>query len=1167
MGLQFVIGRPGSGKSHYEYEKAIQDSMKGRGREYVFLVPEQATFQTQQTLLALHPRHAIHQIDVTGFTRMAHHMFLETGYHAPVILDDVGKHMILRRVAARVEKSLNIYRESLDKSGFVEEIMSVISELKQYKITAEQLQKLKNEGRCSALLQGKLDDISLILSAFEEALGAEYMTAEELLHHLARVIPQNEKVGQRTYVVDGFTGFTPIQYDVLEQLMCHGRELVVVLNARDRDNIAGPKECEDLFHMSRVVYEKLMQTASENGVSVSPMVVIGEGQIGYDRYSKVPALGALESTWGYDAPSRKRYYMERVMGQSESAVRILAYHSREREAEGTAVAIRKLVLAGYRYNEIGVIVAGDMKEYEAIIRREFEKVSLPYFIDAKKSIMEHPLVHLIRFVMRMFEEQYSYESVIAYLRCGLSFVGEDRDTVDLLDNYLLAKGKRGFHQWHQEWTGLIPGMETDCLEKINELRSALCEETDALYEVYKNSELTVREKVTALYEYLRRLRIEERILGIKEQLEAQGETEPARQYEQIYGKVIALLDRYVSLMGEECLSGELFARILDCGLMKMKVGLVPPAIDRLVVGDMRRTRFGNIKVLFLLGMNDEAFPAISQKTGILTEQDRAILQYDGSVELAPDGKEELYIQEYYGYLAYTKPSESLICSYARTDGEGKSTRRSYSLDRILEQLPFVEEQAGDITFEPAYMVSPEHDKAFLLEGVRRMRKECGECEENALWEALYDWYAQQEKYKPTLEALRRGMLYQYHEDVLYAATARRLYGYGAVNSITRLERFAACEFSHYLTYGLGLKERQEHRIEARSLGTIYHAVMEAFFRNMQKEHLSWEHVRECAEERQAMIRRLLQEELADAGNIFYESQKNRELLRRAEELLDVALRVASEQMSAGSFRTAGVEANFGVYDPIPAIDIPLDHGIVMRIQGKIDRIDVAEGEVLETDDGDACTKRMYVNVIDYKSGNAAFDETKLNHGLQMQLAIYMKAAKAFISEKYPEVTVTPGGIYYFHLDYPFVEGAISDGDEEIFRKIMKEMRLKGAMNRSDDYFDKMEGTNRQKASAVMAGVRYTREGALYANTSCAYTAKQLDAFSDTGIQQAKRLGERIYEGHTLVNPYKYKTESPCTYCTYRSICGFDGAVPGYRYRGLRKREVLEVWDSNGQSNS
>ena len=106
MPLQFVFGPSGSGKSFYLYHHVIEESMLHPEQNYMVLVPEQFTMQTQKDLVSMHPRHGIMNIDVLSFGRLAYRIFGETGGGSLPVLDDEGKNLILRKIAGDHEDEL-----------------------------------------------------------------------------------------------------------------------------------------------------------------------------------------------------------------------------------------------------------------------------------------------------------------------------------------------------------------------------------------------------------------------------------------------------------------------------------------------------------------------------------------------------------------------------------------------------------------------------------------------------------------------------------------------------------------------------------------------------------------------------------------------------------------------------------------------------------------------------------------------------------------------------------------------------------------------------------------------------------------------------------------------------------------------------------------------------
>lgn len=121
-----------------------------------------------------------------------------------------------------------------------------------------------------------------------------------------------------------------------------------------------------------------------------------------------------------------------------------------------------------------------------------------------------------------------------------------------------------------------------------------------------------------------------------------------------------LLDQIYGLLGEEPVKLEEFYEILNAGFGEIQVGTIPQNVDRVLVGDMERTRLKPVKVLFFLGVNDGNIPKNSSKGGIISDMDREFLK-ESDLELAPSPREQMFIQRFYLYLNLTKPSISFIC--------------------------------------------------------------------------------------------------------------------------------------------------------------------------------------------------------------------------------------------------------------------------------------------------------------------------------------------------------------------------------------------------------------------------------------------------------------------------------------------------------------------------
>ena len=235
MSLQFIIGGSGSGKTRTLYENLIRQSMEEPDGRFFALVPEQFTMQTQKEIVMLHPNHGVMNIDIVSFERLAYRVFEELAIENLAVLDDMGKSMVLRRVSSGVRGNLHLFGGHLDKAGFISEIKSMLSEFFQYGITEEKLETLIGETK-SPLLRQKLQDMQVLYRAFQAYTEEKVIVKEEILSLLCRVLPQSQLIRDSVVTLDGYKGFTPIQYELLELLFRCCRKVIAPVTMDPEDN-------------------------------------------------------------------------------------------------------------------------------------------------------------------------------------------------------------------------------------------------------------------------------------------------------------------------------------------------------------------------------------------------------------------------------------------------------------------------------------------------------------------------------------------------------------------------------------------------------------------------------------------------------------------------------------------------------------------------------------------------------------------------------------------------------------------------------------------------------------------------------------------------------------------------------------------------------------------
>lgn len=1126
MPLHFIFGASGAGKSHYIYQKIIQESMEHPGRQYLVLVPEQFTMQTQKELVMMHPKKGILNIDVLSFERLAYRVLEETGESCAQVLEETGKSLVLRKVSQEKKKELKILGEKMKKQGYISQMKSMVSELKQYEVTKEDMDLMLDYAKNKPELYYKLKDISVLYRGFFDYLEGNFITQEEVLEVLGRMAGKSGKLAGSVMVLDGYTGFTPIQLQLLERILPLCETMYVTVTMDDRLDPYRPGSPHHLFHLSRETVSKLCKLAGAAGSQIEETWVKENG-----RFSDNKPMAFLERNL---FRFRKEVYTE-----EQQAVHIRESRNPAREMEETALMIRRLMREeGYRCRDFAVIT-GDMETYADHAARAFDKFDIPCFIDRKKSVFMNPFVEFLRSAVDMLLENYSYESVFRLLRCGLLDL-PCRD-MDRLENYVLGMGIRGFRKWQEEWVLHYRGEKPEEVPEIDRIRQQLMDTLAPFTEQMKTRKGTVRERVLAFYEFITACGIQEKLDRSGKEFVKENAMDRAKEYEQIYPMVMDLFDKMTEVLGEEKVSLREFKELLEAGLSEVKIGIIPPSSDQVLVGDMERTRLKDIRVLFFVGVNDGKIPRGDAAGKILSDLNREDLKAS-SVALAPTYRENLYTQRFYLYLNMTKPSDKLYLSYSRADDGGEPMTQSFLIGAVRKLFPalVLERPSEDAVWE---VENPKSALAYLAWGF----KEILEREPSLLWKELFSWYQKQDAWKQTMENMVEGAFRINPEDEIGRSVARALYGITLENSATRLELFAQCACAHFMAYGLELKERARYEFSPMDMGNVLHSGLESFAKKMHQRGLSWTALDEV--QMDEMAEDCVEEVVSYYGNtVLKSSARNEYMVSRVKRMMKRTIWALTKQMEQGAFTPSRFEVSFAMADSLESINIALSKEEKMKLLGRIDRVDTCEEE-----------DKVLVKVIDYKSGNTSFDLLALYHGLQLQLVLYMNAAMELEQRNHPDKQVVPAGIFYYNIKDPVVEKVEEEDPEALNRRILKELRMNGLASSDRGVLEKLdENLSANGTSSLCVPVTINKDGSLSRNSS-AVSPEQFRLISNYVNQKMKEIGRRILAGEAETQPYEMGKRNACQYCPYKGACGFDEKTAGYHYRRLNPLKPEEIW--------
>ena len=1125
--LRFILGASGSGKSEILFRELIEKSVKNPDKNYIIVVPEQFTLETQKKVVTMHKCTAVANIDIVSFNRLSFRVFEELGIGNPDILDDTGKSLILRKVIASESRNLNIYRDKVHMHGFVEEMKSVISELYMYGIGLEKYKEIKEQVKGNRLVTEKLNDIEVIYQGFHQYIQDKYITKEELLDRFCQVIPDSRIIRESELYFDGFTGFTPVQNRLIRLLLQYSKGITITVTAGQEimeEIKAGIKQGnilvseEELFKMSKETINTILnlyiEVFGKQGLEAVCRHSIFTGMQTVGRFQKNSVLEFLEKNL-FRGTGKKQ--------KNNGQLQVLRFDNPRSEVDYMTDYIAYQVRGGMRYRDFAII-SGDMEGYGKILSDALLIRDIPFFMDNKRSLILNPAVTFLRAILEVIDSDFSYESVFKFLKSGIEVL--DIDMVDILENYVIACGIRGHKRYFNTFQAKKRRMSEEEYIRINEIREQFKDVTKDIYEAFKGKgkkeakKLTVREMTEQLYYFIERFHVADRLKEMEEAFNEEGELSLGKEYGQTFAYIIDLFDKIVSLLGDEEISLKEYREILEAGFEEIKVGVIPLGMDQVIVGDIERTRLNDIKVLMVLGVNDGVIPKHSKKSSLLSQSDRNYLKKK-EIELSPTVRETIFIQKFYLYLNLTKPSRELLLSFADSGMNGSALRPSYLIGEIDRLYYEIDKKENTESIENYLKLS---SKAFALKYLSEHlnRNKIGQMDD--FIKELYSYFYQNKEYSDILAKVREGIFFDNNPTALSRRVAEQLAGNGMVKSVSRLEKYAACAYAHFMSYGLNLVEREKYQVSIADMGTLYHRCIELFSGEMTRQGYDFRKISE--EERSKLVDACVEKITENYGNTVLKSTKRNEyLIRKIRAVCKKTVWAMCEHVKRGNFQ-------------------PEDFEFAFR-EGRIDRLDTYE------EDG-----KLYVKIIDYKSGNKKFDMSDVFNGLQLQLVYYMGEALKIKEGLLEGKEVIPAGTFYFHIKSPYIECSEKMEDEELKELLLKEYKMSGLVNDMRKPAIAMDNIlENEKAESKIIPLKSKDLGS-------AVTASGLNGtnFRKMIVKVEKMMDsftEEILEGKIDKNPYKKAGISPCNYCSYKSICNFDDREFQNNYKKLVKVSKAE----------
>ena len=1113
--ITILEGASGSGKSYQLYNRIIRQSLDAPDKKFFLVVPEQFTMQAQRDIVSLHPRHGTMNIDIVSFNRLAYRVFEEQNVRCDRILEDFGKSMLLQRILLEYRKELPVFGPSHNKTGFIDELKSLLTELFQYRIGEQELEEFHDKLSGNSMLKNKLHDLLFVYRKFQDEIKDKYIIAEHILEMLASRVPQSQLLAGSELFLDGYTGFTPIQYELLEALAGVADNMTITVTI---DRISAQKDVlseYELFYLSKDTIHRINRLGERFDIFVEEEYLEGEAP----RFTNAQEIAHLEK-------NIFRYPYDTWEG-SCCQIHIQEMKNTREELRSVARQIHAMVREGrYRYKDIAII-HGNVEELFPIAEEILPQLDIPYFIDANQSLYMNPFLESMRALLDVAEQDYSFDSVFRFLKTGITEL--EADGIEQLENYCRKTGIRGEVWWNRVFT-----KESDqTYPEGHDMRIVMNYGIQAvtLLESYvrdlKNA-VSVSDYVRVLQRYLEENHIEQKLSDAEQRFEEQGDYVQAKSYRQVYEKLQDILGKMDAILGTEGMKTDEFHILLDTGLNDIALGVIPPSPDQLTIGDIERTRLNHIKVLFVMGVNDGIIPKVSRGAGILSELDRSILAQD--IELAPDSRQQVFTEQFYLYQNITKASEELFLTYHSQDSDGNETLPAYLIGRVKRIFPNLSEEypsVSDIVWDA--VETPADSRELLVTNMHAGNTELSNSEKE-IWKALYQYYSK--TFPSLLERIEEGINYNNIGQLITPETAGRLYGDFLNTSVSKLETYSKCPYQFFLEYGLKLRKREKNEVSLADMGNLLHKVVECVFRSVETRDANlipttddeqgnpWETVTD--EELRNMVEKEVNDIVAsDDNQIYRQTYANRHLLKRIRETAAYAVVDLKRQLLTGKMIPYRFELVFNrkngddLCKNLHSAEMELENGSLMKLNGVVDRIDICRDE-----------ENVYVKVLDYKSSRKELEMTQVTAGLQLQLLIYTNVVMEVLKRQFPDKRIIPAGSLYYGFKIPMVPKAARD--ETTLRYIAKGTSMTGLVNEDEPCVPYM-------GSIELLPTKAKKNAE---DTDILTTDKYMELL-DQAQKTAKDLGGDMLRGEIPIRPVKSGRGLPCDYCNYKDVCKLD----------------------------
>ena len=1063
--LQFILGRAATGRTFTIMDGIKKDVLNNK--KVVLIIPEQFSFEWKRAILKTLGDEAATNVDVLSFSRIYDEVNRLAGGNAFSVMNDCDKIITMRSAMKAVENELCIWKRYVDSDHFASILVQTVDELKTCAITPDQLISLSENGS----LGRKINDIYKIYNAYEGIIYNKFIDPSDKLTHLYNKLLSFEFFKDKEVFIDSFKDFTGQQYKILERIFSQANNVTIsILCDGNFENKL------DIFSNIRTVKSKIEAIASKYNIKKSEDILLQGSKYSSDE------LKLLEGA-----------FCDEKCTYDDNTKDITLFEAKNiyDEAEFVARNIRRMVRSnGYRYNDF-VIIARETADYENAVISACKKNNVGLFFDAKEPINTHPVCTLALSALAASNKMMT-SNIFKCLKTGLTSL--NFDDINELENYVNIWSIDG-NLWYDEWKmnpkGFRESESTDekiikQLDKINEIR---VKTITPLLKLKKSFGNTAKEHSEALFTYFNDCNLRDNLIKLEKAYIDKQDIKTAEFFKQGYEAFINIIDSVIKCLGDVNISCFDFINVLSLAINSTSIGTIPQMLDQVTFGAADRIRPSRPKVAFVLGMNQGVFPKIQSHNGVFAAFERRRL-IDLGINLNDNNIKSVITENLLVYTSLCCPSDKLYISYTKESFSGEILEPSTVLNKIKEtfsNINFINKE--DILLNEENI--PETSNALLSEYclVLNYNKEYADIIKSSA-ENFDEIFSK-------INNLENKVTERKHS--LSSNVAKELYGNEIKTSATDFEIFHRCKFAYFCRYGLRLKKLQPAGLDVMQRGTIIHFVLEKYISKYKNSlcDLSDEQIKE-------IVLNLIAQYFSLIPGFEQAKTERFDFLSNiiTESVYSVVIQVTKELIQS-DFIPEKCELSIGNDGDVPSTVIKFNDSSTMKLQGKIDRVDVWNG---------------YIRIIDYKTGSKIFKLPDIIYGLNMQMLIYLFAL--IRGDKSIYKNMIPAGILYMPSSKKL-------GNDKL--------AMNGLLVKDEMVHHAMEKENNGEFVPKM---KFNKDGTI--SDSDSYIESNIfDTVFDYISYLFAEMGREIHNGNIDVSPLDDSKKTACNYCDFAGICQIE----------------------------